>query len=207
MASVTFLTVDAPCNVIYKEVLPFRVRFSSIGIPGIVGLVPPIGIAIIGQNNYILWYNLKMAIVPIDLLKTKFETGDRPTGADYTDLIDTATFHSRALGVASNNESIITGIENPTIFDTIDTTIWRTIKYVIQLSNQSSSIYESTEINIVFDGTNVNLTEYNMVSNSDQTIATVSASLNNSTISMTVTPLIRPATIRFYRTGLKAWPP
>lgn len=144
-----------------------------------------------------------MAIVPIDLLKTKFETGDRPTGSDYTDLIDTATFHAKALGVSSNNESTVTGIENPTIFDTIDTAVWRTVKYAIQLSNQDSSIYESTEINIVFDGTNVNLTEYNMVSNSDQTIATVTASLNNSIISMTVTPLIAPATIRYYRTGLK----
>jgi hypothetical protein len=38
-----------------KEELPFRVRFTSIGVPSYGNFnVPPIGIAIIGFNNYIL---------------------------------------------------------------------------------------------------------------------------------------------------------
>ena len=38
-----------------NEVLPFRVRFTNIQQPGYSpSLVPPIGIAIIGVNNYIL---------------------------------------------------------------------------------------------------------------------------------------------------------
>lgn len=53
-SSATYKTVDRPKVIIYNEILPFRVRFSSIGIPGVAGLVPPIGIAIIGVNNYIL---------------------------------------------------------------------------------------------------------------------------------------------------------
>ena len=35
-----------------SETLPFRVKFTNVGIEGFV--VPPIGIAIIGFNNYIL---------------------------------------------------------------------------------------------------------------------------------------------------------
>lgn len=35
-----------------NEVLPFRVKFFNVGIEGFT--VPPIGIAIIGYNNYIL---------------------------------------------------------------------------------------------------------------------------------------------------------
>jgi hypothetical protein len=50
----TFITVDRPKRIIYKKVLPFKVRFSSIGVPGVLGLVPPIGIAVVGVNNYIL---------------------------------------------------------------------------------------------------------------------------------------------------------
>jgi len=50
----TFTTVDKPKRIVYKEVLPFRVRFSTIGVPGVQGLIPPIGIAIVGVNNYIL---------------------------------------------------------------------------------------------------------------------------------------------------------
>lgn len=38
-----------------NEVLPFRIKFSSITVPGYgPSNVPPIGIAIIGFNNYIL---------------------------------------------------------------------------------------------------------------------------------------------------------
>lgn len=42
-------------NVVIGQTLPFRVRFASITIPGYgPSNVPPIGIAIIGYNNYIL---------------------------------------------------------------------------------------------------------------------------------------------------------
>jgi hypothetical protein len=38
-----------------NEVLPFRVRFTNVMVPGYSPTtVPPIGIAIIGVNNYIL---------------------------------------------------------------------------------------------------------------------------------------------------------
>ena len=42
-------------NVIVKEHLPFRVKFTTIGIEGYgPNNPPPIGIAVIGFNNYIL---------------------------------------------------------------------------------------------------------------------------------------------------------
>jgi hypothetical protein len=42
-------------NVKVEEVLPFRVKFTTIGIEGYgPNNVPPIGIAVIGYNNYIL---------------------------------------------------------------------------------------------------------------------------------------------------------
>jgi hypothetical protein len=145
-----------------------------------------------------------MAIIPINTLKSKFETGDRPTGADFTDLIDTTSFRADSLGGDGNNSVIINGIENATIFDTIDISVWRTVKYLIQLSNPSSGLYKSTELNLIFDGINQNISEYGTVSNSSIDIASLSASLNSGIISMTVTPLVSPITIRFYRTGLKA---
>lgn len=145
-----------------------------------------------------------MAIVPITSLKTKFETGDRPTQQDFVDLIDTTAFHADSLGGDGNNSVTINGIESATVFDTIDTTVWRTVKYLIQLSHAGSSSYRSTEINLVFDGTNQNITEYGSVKNTNSDVATISASLNSGTISMTVTPVLSPMTIRYYRTGLKA---
>lgn len=42
-------------NVKVNQFLPFRVKFTTIGIEGYgPGNVPPIGIAVIGINNYIL---------------------------------------------------------------------------------------------------------------------------------------------------------
>jgi hypothetical protein len=145
-----------------------------------------------------------MAIVPINTLKTKFESGDRPTGQDFADLIDTTSYRAEALGGDGNNSSTITGIETATVFDTIDTTVWRTIKYLIQVSHPSTSVYKSTEINIVFDGTNQNITEFGTVSNTANAIGNISATLNSGIISMTVTPVLSPMTIRYYRTGLKS---
>ena len=38
-----------------NEVLPFRIKFTNVMVPGYSGNnVPPIGIAIVGLNNYIL---------------------------------------------------------------------------------------------------------------------------------------------------------
>ena len=145
-----------------------------------------------------------MAIVPINTLKTKFESGDRPTGQDFADLIDTTSYRAEALGGDGNNSTTINGIENPTVFDTIDTSIWRTVKYVIQMSKASAGYFKSTELNLVFDGINTNITEYGTVSNYGSEIGIISASLNSGIISMTVTPSITPITVRYYRTGLKA---
>lgn len=145
-----------------------------------------------------------MAILPLNQLKSKFETGDRPTGQDYADLIDTTSYRADSLGGEGNNSVTINGIESPTVFDTIDTSIWRTVKYLIQLSHSGTGSFRSTEINLVFDGTNQNITEFASVSNTLDNVGNISASLNSGTISMTVTPTLTPITIRFYRTGLKA---
>jgi hypothetical protein len=145
-----------------------------------------------------------MAIVPISTLKTKFESGDRPTGQDFTDLIDTTSYRAEALGGDGNNSATITGIETATVFDTIDTSVFRTIKYLIQVSHPSTNVYKSTEINLIFDGTNQNITEFGTVTNSNNAIGNITANLNSGIISMTVTPLLSPITIRYYRTGLKA---
>jgi hypothetical protein len=145
-----------------------------------------------------------MAIVPITTLKTRFESGDRPTGQDFEDLIDTTSYRAEALGGDGNNSLTINGIESATVFDTIDVSVWRTIKYLIQVSHPSTSVYKSTEINIVFDGTNQNITEFGTVSNTANAIGNISASLNSGIINMTVTPALTPMTIRYYRTGLKA---
>lgn len=145
-----------------------------------------------------------MAVVPIEVLKTKFQTGDRPTEQDFQDLIDTTAFNATALGADGNNLVTINGIENTTTFDTVDISVWRTVKYIIQMSHSPNGYYKSTEISIVFDGTDSNISEYGTIANTDNELAIINANINNGIISMTVTPTISPITVRFMRTGLKA---
>jgi hypothetical protein len=48
-------TKKYPKSILINQTLPFRVRFTNIGIQGFSpSNVPPIGLAVIGINNYIL---------------------------------------------------------------------------------------------------------------------------------------------------------
>ena len=148
-----------------------------------------------------------MARTTIPLVKTKFQTGDRPTQEDYEDLIDTVAAQSTDLGTYGNNENTITGIENPTVIDNFSATAWRMVKYIVSIAKTSNgdNKYYATELTILIDGTNVNVSEYGTIDN-DGNIGTVSVSKVGSTVNLTVTPAvgITPITVRFARMGLKA---
>ena len=105
------------------------------------------------------------------------------------------------LGLTGNNNQTITGIENPTIIDSFDSSIWGTVEYKIQVengSNQASSTV--TAINV---GSSIDVSEYAVVSNTDQSLYNLSFTSNNGNINLLVTPLVNPITVRFYRTALK----
>ena len=146
-----------------------------------------------------------MAKISLSSVKALFQTGDRPTEENYVDLIDTAAAQATDLGSAGNNEVTITGIENTTIFDNFLTTEWRSVKYVVSLSKTGSNKYYTTELTIVPDSTNVNVSEYGTVDN-DGNIGTVSVSMAGTTVSLTIVPVggQTPITLRYMRTGLKA---
>lgn len=148
-----------------------------------------------------------MARTSIPYVKTRFETGDRPTQEDYADLIDTASGQATDLGTSGNNENTITGIENPTVIDSFDATVWRMTKYIVSISKTSAgdNKFYATELTILVDGTNVNVSEYGTIDN-DGNIGTVSVSRSGNTVALTVTPdpSIKPITVRYARIGLKA---
>ena len=126
---------------------------------------------------------------------------------DYEDLIDTAAGQETDLGTAGNNENTITGIENATVIDNFDATVWRMVKYLVSIAKTSAgdNKFYATELTILVDGTNVNVSEYGTIDN-DGNIGTVSVSKVGSTVNLTVTPAvgITPITVRYARIGLKA---
>ena len=148
-----------------------------------------------------------MARVDIDYLRSRFETGDRPDGQDFQDLIDTLIAQSEDLGTFGNNELEITGIENATVIDAIDSTKWRMVKYLISIAKTSDgdNKFYATEISILIDGENINVAEYGVIDN-DGDMGTINVSRSGGSLAIEVTPNpnVRPITVRFARIGLKS---
>ena len=146
-----------------------------------------------------------MAKISLSSVKALFQTGDRPTQENYEDLIDTASAQATDLGSAGNNEVTITGIENSTIFDNFTASEWRSVKYVVTLKKSTGDKFFTTELTIVPDATNDNVSEYGTVDNNGN-IGTINVSRTGDTVNLTVVPVVgqTPITLRYMRTGLKA---
>lgn len=106
------------------------------------------------------------------------------------------------LGLEGNNDLTITGIENKTAVDTWAAATYRTIKYDLQITRGSE--YHSSEFLLLNDGSDINVSESNIISNTTNTLANVTFELNAGIISLCVTPTNSSVTARFVRTALKA---
>lgn len=148
-----------------------------------------------------------MARVDVTTLRSKFESGDRPTGQDYADLIDTLIQQSTDLGTAGNNEHTINGIENVTVIDSFVASEWRMVKYIVSITKTSggSNKFYATELSVLLDGSNINVSQYGIIDN-DGDIGTISVIKDGIYAKLIVTPIsgITPVTVRFGRMGLKA---
>ena len=148
-----------------------------------------------------------MAKVDLSYLKTRFESGDRPSQQDFTDLIDTLAAASTDLGTNGNNESVVSGIENTTVLESIPVASWRLVKYMVSLSKTTGGAnkFYATEFTILIDGTNINVSQYGIIDN-DGDIGTVDVSRVGSNLELKIipNPAVKPVTARFARVGLKA---
>lgn len=110
-------------------------------------------------------------------------------------------------GIVTNNEQAIFGIENVTTFDSFSITELRMAKYLISISktDNGNNKFYGTELSILIDGENINVSEYGTIDN-DGDIGTISVSRTGATVNLIITPnpAIKPVTVRFARIGLKA---
>jgi hypothetical protein len=148
-----------------------------------------------------------MAKVEMSYLKTRFESGDRPSQQDFTDLIDTLAAASTDLGTNGNNESVVSGIENTTVLESIPVATWRLVKYMVSLSKTTGgdNKFYATEFTILIDGTDINISQYGIIDNNGD-IGTVDVSRvgTNLVLSIIPNPAVKPVTARYARVGLKA---
>jgi hypothetical protein len=106
------------------------------------------------------------------------------------------------LGLEGNNDLTVAGIENKTKVDEFAKTAYRTVSYKLQISKGSE--YATSDILLLNDGTNLNVVESNIISNTSSTLANVTFEENSGIISLNVAPISGSVTARYYRTSLKS---
>lgn len=107
------------------------------------------------------------------------------------------------LGVDGNNDTSATvcEIENATILDSFTESVWSTVKYTVQIT-RGSEMYAS-DILILNDGTNINVSESNIITNTDNNLFSYAFEENSGIISFKITPVSTAVTARYYRTAIK----
>ena len=106
------------------------------------------------------------------------------------------------LGLSGNNILEVTGIEMKTVIDSFSMSAFRSAKYSIQITKNAD--YYSSIVSLIHDGTNIHMTESDIISNTGNNIGTIDFEINSGIISLTVTPVSSPVSVRFIRTAIKA---
>lgn len=104
-------------------------------------------------------------------------------------------------GLEGNNDQTVSGIEMKTVVDYFSASVYRTVRYVLQISRGDEFI--TSQIDVLHDLTDFHVQEVEVTSNTTNDLATVTLEENNGIINLCVTPVSTEVTARYYRTGLK----
>jgi hypothetical protein len=119
-----------------------------------------------------------------------------------TNLTSSSDTISELLGLEGNNDLTVYGIENATNVDSFAKATWRTVSYNLQIT-KGTDVYTS-EILASHDGTNIMVSESNIISNTSTSLFTYTFEENSGIISLRITPVSGSISVRFSRTALKA---
>jgi hypothetical protein len=114
---------------------------------------------------------------------------------------NTTTTTETLFGLEGNNDLTVTGIEMKTVVDFFSSSVYRTVRYVIQISR--GQLFKTSQFDVLQDGTNFYVQEVEVSSNTEQSLATVTLEQNSGIINLCVTPVSTSVTARYYRTALK----
>lgn len=107
------------------------------------------------------------------------------------------------LGLEGNNDvsSTVCDIENATVLDSFAKNTWSTVKYTVQIT-RDSEVYAS-DILVLSDGTDINVSESNIITNTNNNLFNYTFEENSGIISLKITPVSTAVTARYYRTAIK----
>ena len=106
------------------------------------------------------------------------------------------------LGLEGNNDLAVYGIENATNVDSFAKNTWKTVRYNLQVA-RGADVYAS-EIMATQSGSDMLVSESNIISNTNNSLFTYTFEENSGIISLRITPVSGEIAVRFVRTALKA---
>lgn len=90
------------------------------------------------------------------------------------------------------------------VVDTFSASSIRTAKYVVQITDNANSEYQSSEVLLIHDGSTVTFTQYGSIKTGSTTLGTVDADINSGNVRLKVTPTYSNSTIKTVRTAVTA---
>ena len=123
--------------------------------------------------------------------------------AEIATVTDLASSTVSLLGLEGNNDvsATVCDIENSTVLDSFTESVWSTVKYTIQIT-RGSEVY-SSDILVLNDGTDINVSESNIITNTNNNLFNYTFEENSGIISLKITPVSTAVTARYYRTAIK----
>ena len=114
-----------------------------------------------------------------------------------------ATFVINNIAI-NGSSSATTSATTQVAVDTVSKTVFRTVKYLVQITNSTDTTFHATEILVTHDGTTPSMTEYATIFTGAAEEATFSADISGSNLRLLATPASTDSmTFKITRTGIK----
>lgn len=107
------------------------------------------------------------------------------------------------MGIEGNNDLTIAGIQNKTTIDSYNSADYRTATYALQIVKTSTGESYFSNITALRGSSDIYVSESNIVTNANSSIATTAFESSGGIINLTVTPVSGEVTVRYFRTALK----
>lgn len=103
----------------------------------------------------------------------------------------------------STDSSYLTATSSNQVISSISALTHRSVKYLVQVTVDASSKFQTSEINVIHHGGTAFMTEYGRVGNTDDNLATFDADINTNNLRLLVTPANANTEFKIFKTAVK----
>lgn len=102
------------------------------------------------------------------------------------------------------NQTAVTAGTSATVIDSFAKATYRTAKYIVQVTNSGGTVFESSEVLVVHNGTTATMIEYGVVSTSGSSLGTISTVINGANVELKYTGAASSNAVKVYATYMAA---